>query len=197
MKKNQVTALFKKNTLRHIVFSTFLEFGPVLLFLASFERKSIYESTVILMVGTIISTIVTYHLQKRIPYLALYVAFITIVFGYMTIHFHEVKFIQMRDTLYDITCAVTLMLGFAFNIRFLKIAFHEVIPMTNRAWDKLTHRWIFYFIINALCNEFVRRFLPLEEWFIFKSSFVVIACIFGLCALYYSYETEGEEVITV
>lgn len=194
MKKREITELFKKHMLRHIVFSTFLEFGPVLLFLASFERVSIYSSTMILMVATIISTIVTYRLQKRIPYLALYVAFITIVFGYMTIHFHEVKFIQMRDTLYDVTCALTLMLGFVFNIRFLKLAFHRVIPMTNRAWDTLTRLWIFYFIVNAVCNELVRRLLSLEEWFIFKSSFVVIACIFGLSALYYSYEGIEEEV---
>lgn len=197
MEKNQVARVFKKNMLRHIVFSTFLEFGPVLLFLASFERVSIYSSTVILMVATIISTIVTYRLQKRIPYLALYVALITVIFGYMTIHFHEVKFIQMRDTLYDITCALTLMLGFVFNIRFLKLAFHAVIPMTNRAWDTLTRLWIFYFIVNAVSNELVRRFLPLEEWFIFKSAFVVIACIFGLSALYYSYEGVEEEVSTV
>lgn len=193
MKKSNLM-IFKKKILQHIVFSTFLEFGPVLLFLASFERISIYGSTVVLMVATIISTVVTYRLQKRIPYLALYVACITIVFGYMTIHFHEVKFIQMRDTLYDITCALTLMLGFVFNIRFLKFAFHGVIPMTNRAWDTLTRLWIFYFIVNALCNEFVRRFFLLEEWFVFKSLFVVIACVFGLSALYYSYEGIEEEM---
>lgn len=185
---NNHVIMFSKPMLRHVIFSTFLEFGPVLLFLASFGRMSIYSSTVLLMLATIVSTVVTYRLQKRIPYLALYVALITIVFGYMTIYFHEVKFIQMRDTLYDVTCAVTLLLGIAFNVPFLKLAFHNVIPMTNRAWKRLTYLWIGYFSVNAIANEFVRRFLSLEEWFVFKSCFVLVACLFGLVALYHSYE---------
>ena len=189
---NNRVIMFSKPMLRHVIFSTFLEFGPVLLFFNATATAAIYTSTVILMLATIISTIVTYRLQKRIPYLALYVALITIVFGYMTIYSHEVKFIQMRDTLYDITCAVTLLLGVVFNIPFLKLAFHNVIPMTNRAWKRLTYLWIGYFIVNAIANEFVRRFLSLEEWFVFKSCFVLIACLFGLVALYYSYEPVEE-----
>ena len=120
--------------LTHIAVSILLEFGPVLVFLASFEDANIYESTVILMVATIISTLVTYRLQKRIPYMALYVAFITIIFGSMTIHHHQAKFIQMRDTLYDATCALTLLLGIVINVPFLKLVFHDVLPMTSRAW---------------------------------------------------------------
>ena len=176
------------HTLRHVIISMFLEFGPVLLFLASFGKMSVYGSTVLLMTATIISTIVTYRLQKRIPYLALYVAFITILFGYMTIRHHDVKFIQMRDTLYDVTCALTLILGILLRIPFLKLAFHDVIPMTDRAWKKLTFLWVGYFILIALANEFVRRYLEMSEWFAFKGFVVLFTCLFGLFALYIVYE---------
>lgn len=187
MNKNP-RALFSRQVLRHVIFSAFLEFGPVLFFLASFERVSIYESTLILMLTTIISTVVTYRLQKRIPYLALYVACITTLFGYMTLHFHEVRFIQMRDTLYDVTCALTLIIGMVLNKSFLKMAFHSIIPMTGRAWDTLTHLWLGYFLFTAIANEMVRRLLPLPDWFLFKGVVVLSTAIFGLSALYYSYE---------
>jgi intracellular septation protein len=186
------TILFSKKTIQHILFSGLLEFGPVLIFLVSFEHMSIYESTVLLMIGTIISTVVTYTVQKRIPYLALYVASITTIFGYLTLHFHAVKFIQMRDTLYDLTCAVTLMIGMIFDVRFLALAFDSVVPMKNRAWNKLTYLWVTYFMIIAMGNEIIRRFLTLDGWFVFKESVIVFTCIFFFISLYVSYEAKDE-----
>ena len=186
-------SIFSEKTLKHIIFSGLLEFGPVLIFLAAFRHVSIYESTMLLMIGTILTTIITYQLHKRIPYLALYVAAITILFGSMTIHFREVKFIQMRDTLYDVTCALTLILGIIFNIPFLKIAFDKVVPMTTRAWNKLTHLWIGYFIIIALSNEIIRRLFHVHEWFTFKGWVVISTTVFGFIALYISYEQKTED----
>lgn len=183
---------FSKNMLKHVVFSALLEFGPVIIFLVSFEHVRIYEATIILMLATIVSTIATYRLQKRIPYLALYVAAITMIFGYMTLHFHKPKFIQMRDTLYDATCALTLITGILIRVPFLKLAFGEVLPMSMRAWNKLTHLWIGYFILIAASNEIVRRLFPLHIWFDFKGWVVVLTSIFGIVALYMSYEEKED-----
>ena len=174
----------------HIVASSLFEFGPVLLFLLSSKFVRIYESTMILMIATIISTIVTYRVQKRIPYVALYVAFITIIFGMLTLHFHKVKFIQMRDTLYDTTAALTLIIGLRFNIRFLALAFEKIIPMTSRAWDKLTCLWIGYFLIIAVSNEFARNFLTVSGWFDFKGVILIVTSLFGFLSLYLSYESK-------
>lgn len=185
--------MFSGKMLKHVVFSGLLEFGPVILFLTSFHYLKIYESTALLMIATIISTVVTYNLQKRIPYLALYVAAITLLFGYMTIHFHKVKFIQMRDTLYDATCALTLIIGIMINVPFLKLAFNEVIPMANRAWNKLTYLWIGFFILLAVGNEIVRRLFPLPVWFEFKGWMVVTTTIFGLVSLYLVYQPKDTQ----
>ena len=191
---NQIThPIFSKRLFSQIVLSSFLEFGPVLLFIASFQYLRIYEATMLLMVATIISTILTYRIQKRIPYLALYVAFITIIFGFLTLHLHEVKFIQMRDSLYDLTCALTLLAGLRFNIRFLELAFDKIIPMSTRAWDRLTYMWIIFFITIAISNEIVRRFFILEDWFIFKSFIIIVTSLFGFIALYICYEAKQKQ----
>lgn len=185
--------LFPKGTLKKLVFSSLLELGPVIIFLVSSNYMRIYESIILLMIMTIISTVTTYHLQKRIPYLALYVALITIVFGSMTIHFHDVKFIQMRDTLYDATCALTLILGIMINVPFLKLAFERILPMTMRGWNKLTHLWIGFFILTAIGNEIVRRLFSLSEWFEYKGWIIIATSVFGLVSLYLSYEAIGKE----
>jgi intracellular septation protein len=176
--------------LKRLLTGSLLEFGPILVFLLSFHHFHIYKATFILMITTIVSTVLTYRFQKRLPYLALYVAFLTIVFGYMTIAYHQPRFIQMRDTLYDVTCALTLMVGVMINVSFLKLAFNEVISMHTRAWNKLTHAWIIFFIANALVNEYVRRTYTLAQWLDFKSFVVVATLIFGCTALYIVYEED-------
>lgn len=190
----KVHPIFTRKIFLHIVASSMLEFGPVILFLCSYKFLRIYESTMLLMIATIISTIVTYRVQKRIPYLALYVAFITIVFGFLTLHFHKVKFIQMRDSLYDATCALTLLLGLRFNISFLSLAFDKILPMTSRAWEKLTYLWIGYFILIATANEIARRVLVVGDWLVFKAVILVVTSCFGFLALYISYEAKHKKV---
>jgi intracellular septation protein A len=74
------------------------------------------------------------------------------------------------------------------NVPFLKLAFDEVIPMTTRAWNKLTHLWIGYFLLIALSNEVVRRTLTLDEWLTFKGWIIILTTTFGITALYLSYE---------
>lgn len=182
------SAVFLKQTLKKLFIASLLEFGPVFLFLFSFERFHIYKATIILMIATIISTVATYRIQRRLPYLALYVALLTSVFGYVTLSLHQPKFIQMRDTLYDVTCALTLIIGLMIRVPFLEIAFHSVIPMTKRAWEKLTYHWIIFFISIACINEYVRTHCSLERWFDFKSIMVAVTVLFGLLSLYVSYE---------
>ncbi|MFA5131816.1 MAG: septation protein IspZ [Candidatus Paceibacterota bacterium] len=187
------TSLFTKQTFKRLLVGTLLEFGPIFVFLLSFHHFRIYEATIVLMITTIISTVVTYKVQKRLPYLALYVAFLTMLFGYLTIAHHQPKFIQMRDTLYDVTCALTLLIGLMINVPFLKLAFHEVLPMTNRAWTRLTYTWITFFIFTAMGNEYVRRTMTLKEWFDFKSVVVILTALCGALALYFLYEKAGEK----
>lgn len=180
------------NVLKKILLAGILEFTPIVIFLVSFQYFHIYKATIVLMIMTIISTVVTYRTQRRLPYLALYVALLTLIFGYLTISHREPRFIQIRDTLYDITCALTLLVGLILNISFLKVAFQKVVPMTMRAWSRLTYGWILFFITIALLNEYVRRTMSLEQWFSFKGIVALCTFIFGCSILYFVYEKEED-----
>lgn len=188
-----LSKLFTSNVLKKLLAGSAFEFGPIVIFLVSFHYLHIYKATLILMVVTIISTVVTYRVQKRLPYLALYVALLTIIFGYMTISLHQPRFIQMRDTLYDITFALTLIVGMAVDFSFLKFAFDSVFPTTNRAWERLTYAWASFFIINAFVNEYVRRTMSLHDWFDFKSTMVIVTLFFGITTLVLFYEKSNDK----
>ncbi len=172
------------STFKKVFVSGLLEFGPVVIFLTTSHFFSIFEATIFLMITTIISTFLTHHTQKRIPYTALYVALITLVFGYMTIHYRKVKFIQMRDTLYDLTCALTLIVGIMMNVPILKIAFDKILTLKEKSWDLLTHMWIFFFISLAVLNEIVRRHFPLHTWIHVKSYVIIVTSLFVFLSVY-------------
>lgn len=176
--------------IKNVILTGLFEFGPVIIFLIAFELFHVYKATIVLMIVTIISTVVTYRMQKRLPYVALYIALLTSIFGYITLTKHEPRFIQMRDTLYDVTSALTLIVGLLFNVHFLKIAFHNIIPMTDKAWKQLTYFWIGFFLLIATANEYVRRYMSLRDWFDFKSSMILVTIISGCLAFYYIYEKE-------
>lgn len=183
-----LSPFFTKATFTRALIGSILEFGPIIIFLASFHYLHIYKATFILMIVTIISTVLSYRLHKRLPYLALYIAFLTTVFGYLTLAYHQPRFIQVRDTIYDITTATTLIVGLLFNTSFLKAAFQSIIPQTDRAWKKITIAWIGFFLMNACLNEYVRRTYSLGDWFDFKSAMVFITIFFGLTVLISFYE---------
>jgi len=185
-----IFSLISPKVIKRVIVAGVLEFGPLLIFLLSFEHVHIYKATVILMVTTIVSTVATFSIQKRLPYLALYMAFLTSIFGYVTLTLHQPRFIQMRDTLYDATCGLTLIIGLMINVSFLKLAFHKVLPMTTVAWNKLTMVWIWFFIIVTFLNEYTRRTLSLEDWFTYKTIMVFVTLIFGFIVVYFSYEKE-------
>jgi intracellular septation protein len=182
--------ILHNSVVKKLLVSGLLEFGPIVTFLLSFRYLHVYKATLILMVVTIISTVFTYRAQKRLPYLALYVALLTTIFGYLTLVHREPRFIQVRDTLYDITSALTLLTGFLFNVSFLRVAFHSVLPQTMRAWRRLTYAWVIFFLVSAVLNEYVRKTYSLGQWFDFKIVMVVTTLIYGCVVLYFFYEKE-------
>lgn len=163
------------------MFASFLiEFTPILLFIFSYSYLHIYKATFLLMIAVIISTYISYIKEKRIPYIGLYISFLTLIFGYITIAYHIPKFIQIRDSIYDLTFAATLIIGLVFNKVFLYQALNKTIPMARSAWIKITYSWITFFILNAITNEVIRRNFDVNTWIHYKMSVVFISIIFGL-----------------
>lgn len=183
--------LFKKIPSKALISFTingFLEFGPILVFLLAYDYFHIFKATFVLMIATIIVTVFIFIKQRRLPYASLYLALITTIFGYLTLSHHNPGFIQIRDTVYDMTNAIVLSVGLLFNVYLFKIAFDKVMPMTDRGWRKLTWVWIFFFVVAAIANEYIRRNESIHIWIDYKTSMVFISVIFGFAAIFYAYE---------
>ncbi len=180
-----ISAIFTDiiKTFQHVFISLFIDFLPILTFIYFAQDGKVYKATSMLMLMTIVTTVITYVREKRLPYITLYVSFITIFFGMATIHHGNVEFIQMRDTLYDASLFLAFSLGLLLRVSVLKMSLHKVFSLTDKGWTIMTYGWCVFFLITGCVNEYTRRFRTFDDWLLFKEILVPVT-IFTALFLY-------------
>ena len=147
------------------------DFGPLLIFFTFYYKSGNNLSVAIppLIVATLIAVLVSYMVEKQIPYLPLVGGIIISVFGGLTLYFNNPVFLYMKPTIVNIIFALVLFVGRAFlNKNLLKHFFQNAFQINEIGWDKLNNRWMFFFIFLALVNELVWRTQTEVVWVNFK-----------------------------
>ncbi len=147
------------------------DFGPLLIFFTVYYKSGNNLSIAIppLIIATLIAVLISYIVEKKIPYLPLVGGIIISIFGGLTLYFNNPVFLYMKPTIINIIFAIVLIFGKVFlNKNFLKFFFNNAIQMNEIGWDKLNYRWIIFFIFLALLNELVWRTQTEIVWVNFK-----------------------------
>ena len=147
------------------------DFGPLLIFFTVYYKSGNNLSIAIppLIIATLIAVLISYIVEKKIPYLPLVGGIIISIFGGLTLYFNNPVFLYMKPTIINIIFAIALIFGKVFlNKNFLKFFFNNAIQMNEIGWDKLNYRWIIFFIFLALLNELVWRTQTEVIWVNFK-----------------------------
>ena len=147
------------------------DFGPLLIFFTFYYRSGNNLSAAIppLIVATLIAVLISYIIERKIPYLPLIGGIIISVFGGLTLYFNNPVFLYMKPTIINIIFALLLFVGKTFlNKNFLKIFFKNAFQISEMGWEKLNNRWIIFFIFLALINELVWRTQTEAIWVNFK-----------------------------
>ena len=147
------------------------DFGPLLIFFTVYYKSGNNLSTAIppLIISTIIAVVVTYILEKKIPYIPLIGGVIISLFGGLTLYFNNPIFLYMKPTIINIIFALTLLIGKNFfNKNFLEFFFKSAFQLNELGWNKLNNRWAYFFIFLAILNELVWRTQPETTWVNFK-----------------------------
>jgi intracellular septation protein len=185
-----------------------LELGPLALFFAAYAKLGIFAATGVLMAGVLVTLVVSYVLLRRVPIMPLVTAAIVVIFGSLTIFFHDETLIKIKPTALYILFAAALFAGMAFNKPMLKIMFDGALHVTEEGWRRLTWRWAFFFLALAILNEIVWRtsaayLAPTEAtdlWVKFKTfGFLPLTLLFAfaqapLIMRYEAKENSGDEM---
>jgi intracellular septation protein len=172
-----------------------LELGPLALFFIVYSRVGIFAATGILMASVLVTLGVSYAMLKRIPIMPLITAVIVVIFGSLTLIFHDETLIKIKPTALYILFGAALFVGLWLKKPLLKILFDGAIQVTEEGWRKLTWRWAFFFLVLAVLNEIVWRTQTTDLWVKFKTfGFLPLTLLFAVsqAPLIMKYEAKDE-----
>ena len=161
------------------------DFGPLLIFFTIYYKSGNNLSVAIppLIIATIIAVLISYVVERKIPYLPLAGGIVISIFGGLTLYFNNPVFLYMKPTIINIIFALVLFVGKTFlNKNFLKYFFQNAFQIDEIGWDKLNNRWLSFFIFLAFINELVWRtqaevvWVNFKVWGILPLTFVFTAC---------------------
>ena len=147
------------------------DFGPLIIFFSFYYKsgKNLQVAIPPLIIATIISVIIVWLLEKKIPFVPLLGGILITFFGGLTIYFNNPIFIYIKPTIINILFGLALLFGKHFTKEpILKKILGNALSLTEEGWKILNYRWMYFFFALALLNEIVWRTQSEEFWVNFK-----------------------------
>ena len=151
------------------------EFLPLILFFILNKFFGIFFATGALIFTSIINFIGSYIYTRTLHPIAIITLILALIFGSLTLLFHEDSFIKIKITLMNLIFAGGLLSGYIFKRNFLRFIFRDQLSLTKVGWNVLNVIWIIFFIFLAVLNEIIWRNVSTNAWVNFK--------VFGILGL--------------
>jgi len=152
-----------------------VDYGPlVVFFLVNFMTPGltivrVITATIAFMVATVIALLVSKLKLGSISPMLWMTSVLVLVFGGLTIYFHDERFIKMKPTFVYAMFAGVLTFGLATGRPLLQSLLESAYPgLTPKGWRQLTINWAIFFAFMAVLNESVWRNTTTDFWVAFK-----------------------------
>lgn len=150
-------------------FTQAVEFVPLGAFLVTWLLwKDLILATKVVMVASAVAVVVSFIVQRKIPWMPLMTAVLVGIFGGLTVYLNDESFIKMKPSFINTLFAAILLGSMAFGKLPLRYVMGSSIPMPRQAWKTLTVRASLFFLALAVLNEIVWRTQPEEIWVYFR-----------------------------
>ena len=147
------------------------DIGPLVIFFLFYYNsdKNLKIAIPPLIVATIISVLIIWILEKKIPMVPLLSGILITLFGGLTIYFDNPVFLYMKPTIINILFGLALLFGKFFTEEpVLKKLLGKSLSLSDEGWKILNNRWMYFFFGLAILNELVWRTQSEEFWVNFK-----------------------------
>jgi intracellular septation protein len=158
--------------------SAVADWGGLVAFLAVYlATRNLIYATWGVVVGSAVSLVVAYVMERRIAPMPLIAGGAALFFGSLTLLFNDPVFIKMKPTFVNATFAIALVLGLVFKRSPLKVLMGQAAHLPDAAWRTLTWRYAAFFAFVAVLNEAVWRTQPDTTWVLFRFPGLLILTI--------------------
>jgi len=152
-----------------------VDFGPLIIFFAvNFmapgpQLERVIAATAAFMVATAAAMVVSRWKMGHISPMLWMSGLLVLVFGSLTIYFHDESFIKVKPTIIYLMFAAILGFGLVSGRPLLQMLLGAAYPgLSALGWRKLTINWTAFFAAMALLNEIVWRSFSWDFWVGFK-----------------------------
>jgi intracellular septation protein len=143
--------------------------------------KNLQQATWALVAGSAIALVVGYVVERRLAPFPAIAGGAALLFGGLTLAFHDVRFLKMKPTVMNLVFAILMFGGLILRKHPLKLLLGEAFEMPEAAWRKLTLRYGIFFAALAGLNEAVWRTQSEQTWVLFRfPGLVIITLIFSI-----------------
>ena len=152
-----------------------LDYGPLIAFFAvNFlmpgpPLSRLMAATIAFIISIGAAMAVSVAKAGRISPMLWLTGVLVLVFGGLTLYFHDARFIQMKPTIIYALLAALLAFGLLTGRPLLEQVLGASYPgLSALGWRKLTINWMFFFVAMAVLNEIVRHNFSQDFWVGFK-----------------------------
>jgi intracellular septation protein len=143
--------------------------------------RDITAATLWLVVGSALALLVGLVAERRLAPMPLIAGAFALVFGGLTVGFHDPRFIKIKPTVANLAFGVGLLVGLAMGRNPLKWLLGEALALPEEAWRKLTVRYAVYFLAAAGLNEVIWRTQPDAVWVLFRMpGLMILVLLFSI-----------------
>lgn len=147
-----------------------------------FGRDTVLASGV-LVVASVIALAAGWIMERRVAPLPLFAGVLAIVFGGLTLVFHDDRFVKIKVTVVNGLLASAMLGGWLTRRNLMKPLFGEAIRLPEPAWRSLMIRYGLWFAVVAVANEYVWRTQSDAFWVTFRTALLPAAVLFSLLQL--------------
>lgn len=176
---------------------------PVFLFFAAFKLYDIYVATIVGIVATAFQVIVTRAWKKEWDRKQLFTLGVFVVFGGMTLYFHNPIFVKWKPTIVFWFFTVALLFSHLFMKksimqRLMEGAIQDKGHVPAIVWKRLNLFWAFCFLVLGTINLYIAYKYSNDAWVNFKfygitAALFVISIAQGVYLMRYITEVKIDE----
>ncbi|WP_333572382.1 septation protein IspZ [Sphingomonas sp.] len=157
-----------------------LDYGPLIVFFAvnsfapGIQLQRIMTATLAFMIAMALAIAISWWKTRHVSPMLWITGVLVLVFGGLTLYFHDQTFIQIKPTIVYAMFAVILGYGLVADKPLLETMLGSAYPgLSARGWRLLTINWSLFFVAMAVLNEVMRHMLDWDRWVTFKTWVVI------------------------
>jgi intracellular septation protein len=172
-----------------------VDFGALVAFMAAYAlnrfvrdldgQEALVQATWVLVAASVVALAVGWAVERRLAPLPLLTGGFALLFGVLTLVFHDPTLLKIKLTIQNGLLALVLLGSLPLKRYPFKYLLGDAIRITDAGWRGLTLRYGLYFTAVAVVNEIVWRTQSDDVWVAFRGGLWVASAAFGVWQVFF------------